>query len=188
MEVENTKLRGLLLVHLDVMADERGRFTEAFNAAKAVPQGLPDIKVVQANASLTGHGGLRGIHAEPWEKYINVPWGEVHAVIVDLRPEEPTFGQHVPFHLDHSVSLFVPRGMGNSFQVLSKEAVYTYLVTAHWSADEAPYPAVRYDDPDLGIEWPLPVDESNPASITAKDVANPSLREAYPEPCARWLS
>lgn len=135
----------------------------------------PDMRhftPVQQNVSFNRHGVLRGIHAEPWDKLIHVAYGEAFAAIIDLRPDQPTFGKHETFLLDGTKSLFVSRGLGNSFQVLSESAAYGYLVNAHWDPT-AFYPAVAYDDPDLGIEWPI---RDGHEVVSEKDAANPSFR------------
>ncbi len=124
----------------------------------------------------TKRGTLRGIHAEPWDKYIHIPFGEVIAVDVDLREDSPTFGQYEMFRLTSGTSLFVPQGFGNAYQVISDWAAYSYLVTDHRQAGLV-YPAIAFGDPDLNIPWPIGAKES---VISEKDLKNPTLREYYP--------
>lgn len=176
MKVEASTIPGVYLVSLDVFGDERGSFREAYQAAKMQERGLPEFTPVQMNVSESRYGTIRGIHAEPWEKFIHVAHGAAFAAIVDLRVELPTFGHVSTFELDRTNALFVSRGCGNSFAATSPELVYSYLVTEHWRPDN-PYPAVAYDDPALGIPWPIPEGDR---IVSEKDQANPTLAEAYP--------
>jgi len=133
--------------------------------------GLPQIySPVQTNLSISSYGTIRGIHAEPWNKYIVPIRGMVFAAIVDLRIGSRTYGEVELFpNWDASSALFVPAGCGNSFSVLSEEVHYLYNVDEYWSPKN-PYPAVRYDDPTLNIPWPIP-DEKR--IISPKDLDNP---------------
>ena len=175
VKVTPSDLEGLYVVDLVVHEDSRGSFREAYQREKMEALGLPPLGPVQWNVSENGRRGtLRGIHAEPWEKYIHVIAGEVFAAIVDLRQASKTFRQVRTFTLDRTRALFVGRGLGNSYQVLSDGTIYGYLISAHWN------PALRYigiawNDPELGIRWPLPI---GPADLSAKDSALPSLRQA----------
>lgn len=178
MDIVETNLGGLREIKLDVFEDERGSFREAYQAAKLKDLGLPSLDIVQMNVSESQYGVIRGIHAEPWDKYIHIAWGKVFAAIVDLRKESKTFGEVATFNLDTTNALFVPKGLGNSFAVLSERVVYSYLVTEHWHPDN-PYPAVAYDDPTLGITWPV---EAKDRIVSDKDQRNPTLKEAYGTP------
>lgn len=176
MKLTPTRIDGLTVIDLDIFDDARGSFREAFQQEKLEALGLPRLGPVQWNvAENLRRGILRGIHAEPWDKYIHVLAGEIFAAIVDLRRESPTFGAVETFTLDRSRALSVARGLGNAYQVLSDGALYGYLVNAHWKAGE-PYLAIAYDDPQLAIRWPLPVSADD---LSAKDRALPTLREAF---------
>lgn len=125
---------------------------------------------LQWNISVNNKKGvLRGIHAEPWDKYVHCIHGQAFAAIVDMQKDSPTFGRHQTFMLDETKALFVPKGMGNSYQALSDNTIYGYLVNAHWSPD-VPYSAVHYADPELSISWPLPVGSED---LSDKDRQNP---------------
>jgi dTDP-4-dehydrorhamnose 3,5-epimerase len=154
--------------------DARGTFQEAWQAEKMQAAGLPDFQPVQYNVARSGRGVLRGIHAEPWDKFIHLADGTAFAAWVDLRPDSPSFKQVLTLELSPEVAVYVPRGVGNSYLVTSDQVIYTYLVNAHWQPDLT-YTAVAYDDPEVGIEWPLPAEE---LIISDKDRANPSLAEA----------
>ncbi len=175
--VTETDLKGLFVIDLVVNADSRGSFREAYQAAKVEALGLPKLGPIQWNISENLRPGIvRGIHAEPWDKYIHVVAGEVFAAIVDLRPESSTFGQHRTFTLNQSSALFVSRGFGNAYQVLKAPCAYGYLVNAHWQPGTT-YPAINYADPDLNIAWPLPI---RPDDVSDKDKKSPTLKEAFP--------
>jgi dTDP-4-dehydrorhamnose 3,5-epimerase len=175
-----TSIDGLVGVELHAAEDERGSFTEAWQTEKMEAIGLPAIAPVQMSVSRSRRGVIRGIHAEPWDKYIHVVTGTAFAAIVDLRVGSPTFGHHECFDLDATRAVYVPAGLGNSFQSLDDELVYTYLVTGLYDAARAAsggYPAVAFDDPDIAIDWPIGPGQQ---ILSAKDRANPSLREAFP--------
>jgi len=178
LTVTETSLRGLFIVNVATHEDARGSFREAYQAEKLEALGLPKLGPVQMNISENIRAGIiRGIHAEPWDKYIHVLAGEVCNIAVDLRPDSPTFGKHQSFILNQTNALFISKGFGNAFQVLKAPVSYGYLVNKHWSPSEQ-YTNVRFNDPDLSIAWPLPVTADD---VSDKDRNNPSLREAFPE-------
>ncbi|MBI4093158.1 MAG: dTDP-4-dehydrorhamnose 3,5-epimerase family protein [Candidatus Kerfeldbacteria bacterium] len=176
LTVTPADLKGLYLINLVVHEDSRGSFREAFHAQNLEALGLPRLNPVQWNISENLRRGIvRGIHAEPWDKYAHVITGEVFAVIVDLRPDSITFKQVRTFTLDETKALFISRGLGNAYQVLSNGAVYGYLVNAHWQPGIS-YPSIAYNDPTLAINWPLPV---GPDDVSEKDKQNPRLSEIF---------
>jgi dTDP-4-dehydrorhamnose 3,5-epimerase len=171
MDVRPTAIEGLLVVGLDVHTDERGSFREAFQAEKLEALGLPDLGAVQWNISVSARGTLRGIHAEPWDKYVHAVHGDAFGAWVDLRPDSATRGHLVTLTLEAGNAVYIPRGIGNAFQALSDPTVYGYLVNAHWRPGTV-YPAVAWDDPELGISWPI-----LPPLLSEKDTRNPRLRD-----------
>lgn len=172
VRVTETALDGVLLVSLDLHRDDRGNFREVFHRAKvAEVPGLSGFHPVQQNVAVSRRGTIRGIHAEPWNKFIHVVHGEAFAAIVDLRPASTTFGALATFELGAATALFVPAGFGNSYQALSDDLAYSYLVDDHWRED-APYQAVAFDDPDLAIAWPI---LGGDEIVSDKDRANPAL-------------
>lgn len=177
LAVRTTDISGLLDMDLPVHGDSRGWFKENYQRAKLEASGLPShFEPVQNNISFNAQKGVtRGIHAEPWNKYISVAHGEVFAAIVDLR-EGDNFGTVETFQLDPSKAIFVPTGCGNSFQTLTENVVYTYLVDDYWSPDVA-YTSLNLADPDTAIEWPIPIEQ---AVISEKDQATPFLRDVTP--------
>ncbi|MDR0848390.1 MAG: sugar nucleotide-binding protein [Propionibacteriaceae bacterium] len=176
MRVEATSIPGLLVVHLDVHGDDRGWFKENWQREKMVASGLPDFGPVQNNMSFNDKAGtLRGIHAEPWDKLVSAAQGRFFGAWVDLR-EGTSFGTVFTLVVDESVAVYVPRGVGNSYQTLTDNVTYSYLVNDHWSADLIPqYSYVNVSDPTLAIPWPIPLDQ---AEISDKDRNHPSLSDA----------
>lgn len=174
--VHATAIPGLLRVELDLRTDERGWFKENYQQAKLRAAGLPALEFVQNNVSYNADVGVtRGVHAEPWTKWVSLAAGRAFAAIADLRRGDG-FGRVVTVELTPATALLVPRGCGNAFQTLEPHTVYTYLVTAHWSP-EAAYVAVDPFDPALGVDWPVPRER---AVVSAKDAANPPLDRVAP--------
>ena len=178
LEAHETPIPGVLLFDLPVHGDARGWFKENWQRAKMCALGLPDLRFVQNNISYNDNRGVtRGIHAEPWDKLISVATGSVFGAWVDLRPGA-TFGRVFTCTLDPSRAIYVPRGVGNSYQALEDGTAYTYLVDAHWSAElKKTYTFVNLADPALGIEWPIPLDQ---ATLSEADLGHPMLADALP--------
>lgn len=173
LKVEQTNIPGLLVIHLPVYGDNRGWFKENWQRAKMVGLGLPDFKPVQNNISYNASkGATRGIHAEPWDKYVSLGAGKIFGAWVDMRAgHEPNV---FTIEMDASTAIFVPRGVGNSYQALEDGTVYTYLVNDHWIPD-GQYLSLNLADETAAINWPIPLGE---AEISEKDKNNPSLAES----------
>jgi dTDP-4-dehydrorhamnose 3,5-epimerase len=168
-----TTIEGVLLFDVPVHGDNRGWFKENWQREKMIAAGLPDFAPVQNNISFNDAvGTTRGIHAEPWEKFISTATGSVFGAWVDLRPGDG-FGTVFTAQLDPSVAIFVPRGVGNSYQTLEPNTAYSYLVNAHWSAEAVDqYTFLNLADPDIAISWPIDLAD---AELSDKDRAHPSL-------------
>lgn len=176
LQIEHTAIPGLLILRLPVHGDHRGWFKENWQRQKMTNLGLPDFRPVQNNISFNSNrGATRGIHAEPWDKYVSVATGSVFGAWVDLREGEE-FGATVCCEIDPAVAVFVPRGVGNSYQALEDRTAYIYLVNAHWKPGLA-YLACALDDPAVGIPWPISLAE---AEISDKDRGNPRLDQITP--------
>ena len=186
LSVAETGIGGLKVVDLAVHGDSRGWFKENWQRAKMTGLGIPDLRVVQNNISYNEKRGVtRGIHAEPWDKFISVARGSVFGAWVDLREGSETFGKVFTTVLDPSKAVYVPRGVGNSFQALEDGTAYTYLVDAHWSLElKRTYTFVNLADPELAIEWPIPLDE---ATVSDADLGHPMLRDVVPMAPKRTL-
>jgi len=169
--LEATPIPGLVVVRLDRRDDDRGFFKENWQREKMLAIGLPDFGPVQNNVSFNADRGVtRGIHTEPWDKFVSLATGRIFGAWVDMR-EGATFGATFTLEMDTSVAVFVPRGVGNSYQTLEDATSYTYLVNEHWRPGIA-YPALALDDPSAAIAWPIPLAE---AIISEKDQNNPVL-------------
>jgi dTDP-4-dehydrorhamnose 3,5-epimerase len=156
LERLETRLAGLALLSPTVHGDERGFFMETYRADDWAAHGIPG-EFVQDNHSRSRRGTLRGIHFQthPGQgKLVRVARGRVYDVVVDLRRGSPTFGQWEGFELDdrRGLQLWIPIGFGHGFCVLSDEADFVYKCTAYF--DPATEKGIRFDDPDVGIEWP----------------------------------
>lgn len=186
LSVTETGIEGLKVVELSVHGDSRGWFKENWQRAKMVALGIPDLHVVQNNVSFNAERGVtRGIHAEPWDKFISVATGSVFGAWVDLRQGSATYGRVYTTTLDPSRAIYVPRGVGNSFQALEDGTAYTYLVDAHWSAElKRTYTFVNLADPELHIEWPIPLDQ---AILSDADRRHPFLKDVVPMAPRRTL-
>lgn len=173
LTVTESPIKGLFVVNLVVHGDNRGWFKENYQKAKMEALGLPAFTVVQNNFSYNEEVGVtRGLHAEPWEKYITVANGKVFGAWVDLRPGDG-FGTVFTCEITPDKAIFVPRGVANGYQTLEPRVTYTYLVNEHWSA-EAKYTFVNQFDPALGIQWPISQDN---AITSEKDDNHPLLKD-----------
>ena len=176
LTVKESPIPGLFVIKLPVHGDNRGWFKENYQKEKMETLGLPEFEVVQNNFSFNDKkGATRGLHAEPWEKFISVANGSVFGAWVDLR-KGPSFGTKFTIEINPGVAVFVPRGVANGYQTLEDNLTYTYLVNAHWSPD-AKYTFVNLFDPEVGIEWPISKDE---AIISEKDANHPLLKNVTP--------
>jgi dTDP-4-dehydrorhamnose 3,5-epimerase len=185
MPVEFTGLAGLLVVRWPTCGDERGFFRQTYQIAELTEALDREPVLRQGNHSRSQPGVLRGFHAEPWDKLVYVVRGLAFAAIADIRPESPTFGETRTFALGEPpdgepVRLFIAEGLANSFCALGDGPVdYLYDVSDYWRPD-LPKRSVAWDDPDLGVRWPIEDPVLSPA-----DRANPTLRELYPDH-PRW--
>lgn len=183
LAVETTPIPGLLVVRMPVHGDARGWFKENWQREKMVALGLPDFGPVQNNISFNAsRGATRGIHTEPWDKFVSLATGRIFGAWVDMR-EGPSFGTTFSIEVDPSVAVFVPRGVGNSYQALEDGTAYTYLVNDHWRPGVS-YPALHLGDETAAIPWPIPLDE---AEISEKDHHNPRLDDVVPMEPKRTL-
>jgi dTDP-4-dehydrorhamnose 3,5-epimerase len=176
LAVRETEIPGFYVIDLAVHGDNRGWFKENYQKEKMKSLGLPQFEVVQNNMSYNAEKGVtRGLHAEPWEKFISLANGRVFGAWVDLRKGD-SFGKVLTLELTPEKAVFVPRGVANGYQTLEENITYTYLVNAHWSP-EAQYTFVNLFDPELQIDWPIKQEE---AIISEKDTAHPLLKDVIP--------
>jgi dTDP-4-dehydrorhamnose 3,5-epimerase len=178
MLVENTGIEGVKILTPKRHGDDRGFFTEVYNRDTWSKAGL-EYSFVQDNHSLSGAvGTIRGMHfqTEPFgqAKLVRVTRGRVLDVVVDLRRSSPTFGRHVAVELsaDNWRQLLVPVGFAHGFCTLEPNTEFLYKVTNFYSAPNDR--GLAFDDPALGIEWPIPLEQ---AHLSDKDRKWPRLRD-----------
>lgn len=173
MKLVKTDLPGCVVIEPRVFSDDRGYFYESWHAGRFSDHGLPST-FVQGNVSSSVRGVLRGLHFQwptnPQGKLVSVVEGEVYDVAVDIRRGSPTFGrwQAVMLGADNKRHFWIPAGFAHGFQVVSERAVFTYQCTAPY--DPSSETGVRWDDPALGIDWPI-----TEPSLSPKDAAAPLL-------------
>jgi dTDP-4-dehydrorhamnose 3,5-epimerase len=175
MERLQTRLDGLVLLAPKVHGDKRGFFVETYRADTARRHGIP-TDFVQDNHSRSRRGTLRGIHFQthPGQgKLVRVARGRVWDVVVDLRRGSPTFGEWEAVELtdERSEVLWIPVGFGHGFLVLSEDADFVYKCTNYY--DPATEAGIRFDDPEIGIEWPSGVE----LLYSERDATAPTLAE-----------
>lgn len=174
MRVAPTSLSGVLLIDPVIVADERGWFAETFRADRYAAA-VAEAAFVQDNVSVSVRGVIRGLHFQHphgQAKLVHVVRGEVLDVAVDVRTGSPRRGRWVSTVLsaDNHRQLFIPSGFAHGFAVLSAEAVVVYKCSDYYSP--AAERCIRWNDPDLAIEWPV----GDPV-LSAKDRAAPLLRD-----------
>ena len=171
MKVIPTPLAGVLLLEPKVFRDERGFFQETLHQQRFEALGLP-AGFVQDNHSRSTRGVLRGLHFQyryPQGKLIRVVRGEIFDVAVDIRPQSPTYGQWFGAFLNdtHLQQMWLPEGMAHGFLVLSEVADVEYRCSRFY-APEDEY-SLRWDDVDIGIQWPLAALGETPLCLSARD-------------------
>lgn len=160
-----TKVKDVWILEPRLFTDARGYFMETYRKADFDQAIGHDVNFIQDNQSKSSRGVLRGLHyqkgADSQAKLVRVLQGTVVDVAVDLRRTSPTFGQHVMVELseENRRQLFIPRGFAHGFQVLSDRAVFTYKVDNRYAPESEC--SIRFNDPALGIEWPI----SNPENM-----------------------
>ena len=167
MEASTTALEGMLLLSRPVHTDLRGTYEVFWSREEMTSAGIV-ADFVQDNLIKTRRGTLRGMHfqsRQPQGKLCTVLDGEVYDVAVDLRPDSPTFGRWQGFVLrsDDAQSLWLPPGFAHGFLALSERVSYLYKVTAPWDPEAAH--ALAWNDPDIGIAWPLSPGEEPVLSV-----------------------
>lgn len=176
LKVSESPISGLYVIDLPLYVDGRGWFKENYQKSKMEALGLPKFNAIQNNFSFNKEtGATRGLHAEPWEKFISLANGKAFGAWVDLRGGND-FGKVFTAEINPETAFFIPRGVANAYQTLEPNVTYTYLVNEHWYP-EAKYTALNLFDPELKINWPIPQSES---TVSTKDTTNPLLKELEP--------
>ena len=171
--VKPTDLEEVLLLQPRVFADSRGFFFESFNQREFNSATGLNVLFVQDNHSKSRHGVLRGLHfqkQQPQGKLIRVPQGRIFDVAVDIRPASKQYGKWTGHMLDseNHQQLWIPPGFAHGFVVISETAEVIYKTTDYWVASDED--AIIWNDPDIGIDWPLSDIQGEPL-LSVKDAA-----------------
>ena len=159
MDIISTSIPGAFEIRHDVRSDGRGRFRRQYCEREFAAAGL-NTRGVQVNHSVTlGRGSVRGMHFQhppaAEAKLVSCPVGRAFDVVVDLRSGSSSFLQWVAVELDETSSLYLPEGCAHGFQTLTDEVHLIYQHSAYYAPETEG--GVRFDDPAIGIEWPLPI-------------------------------
>ena len=180
MEFKELDIKGVWLIEPKRFGDARGYFCETFKLSEFESH-IGKVEFVQDNESLSTRGVLRGLHFQRGEwsqaKLVRVSQGRVLEVAVDLRGGSPTYGQHVAVELsrDNGRQMFIPRGFAHGFVVLSDEAQFQYKVDNVYAPQSEA--TLRFDDPALGIDWPIAKEEMK---LSEKDLRGMAFAEVEP--------
>ena len=174
-KVTRCHLSDVLIIEPKIFGDDRGFFSETFNAAAFEVATGVKATFVQDNHSKSERGVLRGLHyqlQQPQGKLIRVVQGEIYDVVVDIRAKSPTFGEWtgVTLSAENKKQLWVPADFAHGFIVVSETAEVLYKTTDYYAPDHER--SIRWDDPDLAIDWP---DDTLPPKLSAKDASALSL-------------
>lgn len=178
MKIKETPLKDCYIIEPTVFEDERGYFYEKFNEKRFEELTGMNGHFVQDNISKSSYGVLRGVHLQKGEhaqaKLVSCLEGKVYDVAVDLRAESPTFGQWFGIELtpENKLQLYVPRGFGHGFSVLSETAIFAYKCDNFYHKDSEG--SVIWNDSDLNIDWQIPTQD---IILSEKDQKLPSFKE-----------
>ncbi|WP_299533690.1 dTDP-4-dehydrorhamnose 3,5-epimerase [Ulvibacterium sp.] len=177
MKIIRTKLDGCFIVKPKTFIDYRGAFLESYHKDRFLETTGLDIDFVQDNLSFSKKGVLRGLHFQAGEfaqaKLIRVVKGEILDVIVDLRKESPTYGEHVKLKMieEENRSVFIPKGMAHGFLALSDDVIFAYKCDRYYTPKAEK--GIAFNDSVLGIDWEYPKDD---IILSEKDKNLPSFR------------
>ena len=177
MEIIKTNIEGVIIIEPRIFKDDRGYFFESFSQ-REFEEKVCKTTFVQDNESKSSYGVLRGLHFQkpPFaqSKLVRVIKGAVLDVAVDIRKGSPTFGQYVSVELtgDNHRQFFIPRGFAHGFSVLSEEVIFQYKCDNFYSPQSEG--AIAWNDPDLNIDWRIPIEE---VVLSVKDSKHPKLKD-----------
>lgn len=177
MEIIKTAIEGVVIIEPRLFKDDRGYFFESFSQREFTEK-VRKVDFVQDNESKSSYGVLRGLHFQkpPYaqSKLVRVIKGSVLDVAVDIRKGSPTFGEHVAVELieENHRQFFIPRGFAHGFVVLTEEVIFQYKCDNFYSPQSEG--AIAWNDPDLNIDWRIPVEE---VILSEKDSKHPKLKD-----------
>lgn len=181
MKITKTHLKGCFSIEPQVFKDDRGLFLESYHKQRFEEAIGQAINFVQDNHSVSKKGVLRGLHFQKDEhaqsKLVRVIKGEVLDVMVDLREESGTFGEHIKIRLSESnrKSIFIPKGIAHGFLALTAEVVFAYKCDDYYH--KASEKGIIYNDETLQIDWEFPLED---IIISEKDNDLPTFKALYP--------
>jgi len=178
LKITETKLKGCFILEPKIHVDDRGLFFESYHKTSLEQAIGESINFVQDNISVSKKGVLRGLHFQTGKhaqtKLVQVLKGEVLDVVVDLREQSSTFGQHFILKLssENKKSIFIPKGMAHGFLARTEDVIFTYKCDSHYHKDAES--GIKYNDPDLAIDW-----ETNGINLilSPKDLRLPLWKE-----------
>lgn len=177
MKITETKLKGCLILEPQIFEDNRGVFYEVFKKKELESVLGYEVDFVQENTSISKKGVLRGLHFQTGDsaqaKLVSVQKGEVVDVIVDVRSDSASYGQHIKINLSETnkKSIFIPKGMAHGFLALTDQVVFNYLCDDYYDPKEES--GIIYNDPDLAIDWNYPLSE---LIVSEKDLLLPTFK------------
>lgn len=180
MEIQHTHLEGCFILKPSIFKDNRGLFSETYNKKTFTKVTGLDIDFVQDNQSFSSYGVVRGMHFQTGPmaqaKLVRAARGKVLDIVVDLRKDSKTFGEHVSVILDDQSQkqLFVPRGFAHGFVTLSEKSIFAYKCDNYY--DKASEGGILYNDATLALDWHLPEED---IIISEKDKELPTFAEVF---------
>ena len=178
IKILETDIPGVVVIEPKVFGDARGYFMESWSQ-KEFDEKVRPVTFVQDSESRSCYGVLRGLHFQRGKdsqgKLVRVVGGKVLDIVVDIRKGSPTFGKYVAVELsgDNHRQMFIPRGFAHGFVVLSEEALFQYKCDNRYAPLSEG--SIAWNDPDLGIEWPLPPER---IILSEKDKVAPLMKDA----------
>ena len=178
-EVRSTAIVDLYVIQMKQVHDERGVVREFYRESAFREAKLPALGPwLQVNVTESRHGAIRGLHGESMFKLVGIVAGEAFGAYVDARTDSPSYGAVHTQRLRPGTQVLVPKGVCNGFQSVSKRPTqYLYTFDSEWVPGMAGS-AVNPFDPALGIAWPVAIDHDDPAVLSAKDAAQPTLADS----------
>lgn len=179
-KAQDSNIDGLKIINAKMVTDDRGTVRELYRGSvysEVLPESVSSWK--QINLTRTKKGAVRGLHGEAMSKLVTVAYGSVFGAYVDTRPGSKTFGAVQTVHIEPGVQVFVPQGVCNGFQAL-EDTEYLYFFDNEW-APGMPGTALCPIDPELNINWPIAIDQSDLNQISEKDSKAPSFKELCAE-------
>jgi dTDP-4-dehydrorhamnose 3,5-epimerase len=179
MKIKETKLKGCFIIEPTIFKDDRGYFYETFNKQKFTQLTGQTVYFIQDNESFSTKGVLRGLHYQEGEsaqaKLVRVGQGSVLDVVVDIRKNSPTFGEHTSVEIssENKKQLFIPRGFAHGFVVLSETAQFLYKCDNFYNKQSER--GIIYNDKTLNIDWKIPKDQ---LIISSKDIVLPTFEKS----------